>query len=248
MREYIARPEPDQTEGGRTPSRVDDSLETTQNGGMKIRRLHPWPVGCQTARSIQDSLRRHVVLRGPGEPVRLVAGADVSYSKHDDRLYAGVVVLRLPGLDVVAEAKATGRATFPYIPGLITFREASVLLRAIRQLRVVRDAFVFDGQGIAHPRGMGLATHIGLFLDLPSVGCAKSRLLGEHDDVGPMPGDWSPLRHEGQTIGAIVRTRENVKPVFVSPGHRKPAWTDSSLGGSVSRCPVATHVRGFYSF
>lgn len=205
---------------GRPSGRVDEPLSSGQNDGMKIRRLHSWSVDYQTARSIQDSLRDRVVLRGPGKPTRLVAGADVSYAKHDDRLYAGVVVLRLPDLELVAEAQAAGQATFPYIPGLLTFREAPVLLEAIRQLRVVPDAFMFDGQGIAHPRGMGLATHIGLFLDLPSVGCAKSRLIGEHDEVGPTQGDWSPLCHEGRTIGAVVRTRENVKPVFVSPGHR----------------------------
>ena len=196
---------------------------------MEIRRLHSWSVDYQTARRIQRSLRDQVALRGPGKPIRLVAGADVSYSKHDDLLYAGVVVLRLPGLATVAEAKAIGQATFPYIPGLLTFREAPVLLEAMRQLRVVPDAFIFDGQGIAHPRGMGLATHIGLFLDLPSVGCAKSRLIGEHDEVGPTPGDWSPLRHDGQTIGAVVRTRENVKPVFVSPGHRMTVATSVRL-------------------
>jgi len=177
-------------------------------------------VDYQAARRIQESLRDQVLICGSGRPLRLVAGADVSYSKHDDRLYAGVVVMRLPGLETVAEAKATGQAKFPYIPGLLTFREAPVLLQAIRRLRVVPDAFMFDGQGIAHPRGMGLAAHIGLFLDLPTVGCAKSRLIGEHDEVGPAPGDWSPLRHEGRTIGAVLRTRARVKPVFVSPGHR----------------------------
>ena len=174
----------------------------------------------ETARQIQERLREQVVLRGPGKPIRLVAGADVSYAKHDNTLYAGVVVIRLPDLETVEEARATARSTFPYVPGLLTFREAPALLRAIRKLRVEPDAFVFDGQGIAHPRGMGLAAHVGLLLDVPSVGCAKSRLVGEHEPVGPRPGDRSALRYRGETIGAVVRTREGVKPVFVSCGHR----------------------------
>jgi len=170
--------------------------------------------------ALQNVLRQRVVLRGSTRDIRLVAGADVAYAKHRDVLYGGIVVLRLPDLTVVDQSSATGRVVFPYVPGLLCFREAPILLAALDGLKTEPDVFLFDGHGIAHPRGMGLATYMGVLLDKPSVGCAKSRLVGEHDPVGPNVGDWTKLVHKGKTAGAVLRTREGVKPVFVSRGHR----------------------------
>jgi deoxyribonuclease V len=134
-------------------------------------------------------------------------------------MYAAVVVLRLPGFDVVEKATACQLARFPYIPGLFSFREMPPLLGALARLRTRPDAILFDGQGLAHPRRLGLACHAGLLLATPSVGCAKSRLVGEHGPVPRERGGRTDLVHQGNVVGAVVRTREGVAPVFVSPGH-----------------------------
>ena len=187
---------------------------------MKVRRLHRWDVDYHAAVAIQERLRERIVRRGSPRGVRTVAGADVSYERADNRFYAAVVVMRFPGLDIVDEAHASGVATFPYIPGLLTFREGPILTRVFERLKTRPDLVIFDGQGIAHPRGFGLAAHMGLLIDAPSVGCAKTRLSGEHDAVRAAVGSKSALRLDGKTIGAVLRTRRNVKPVFVSVGHR----------------------------
>lgn len=152
--------------------------------------------------------------------MKCVAGADVAYDKRSDRFYAAVVVLRLPELEIIEQAHAVGWVKFPYIPGLLSFRESPVLLAAFAKVRSEPDVLMFDGQGIAHPRGLGLASHVGLLLDKPAIGCAKSRLVGEHGDVGQAVGDFMPLVFHGKRVGAVLRTRKGVKPVFVSPGHR----------------------------
>jgi deoxyribonuclease V len=131
-----------------------------------------------------------------------------------------VVVLAWPSLEIVETATARGRSPFPYVPGLLSFREGPILMRAFRRLREPPDLVILDGQGTAHMRGFGIACHLGLLLDVPSIGCAKSRLVGEHEEPGVSPGDHVPLRHEGRRVGSVVRTRRGVKPVFVSPGHR----------------------------
>jgi deoxyribonuclease V len=195
-----------------------------------------WPRTYAGAVRAQLRLRPRLVLRGGPRRVRLVAGADISHARHDDRLFAAVVLLAYPSLEVLEEATAVGRATFPYIPGLLTFREGPLLLRAFRRLTGRPDLVLFDGQGIAHMRGFGLAAHLGLLLDQPSLGCAKSRLVGEHDEPEAAAGAQTPLVHEGRRVGAVVRTREGVKPMFVSPGHRigVPAavrWTLACCAG-----------------
>ena len=187
---------------------------------MKVRNLHSWNVSYKRAVAIQQNLRDKLILRASGKRFRLVAGADISYAKKSDQFFGAVVVLSLPDLEMVDQATAFGRVTFPYIPGLLSFREAPILLKAFEKLETTPDLAVFDGQGTAHPRGLGLACHLGLALDVPSIGCAKSRLCGEHDEVGKKPGSHVPLRLNGKTIGAVVLTREKVKPIFVSPGHR----------------------------
>jgi len=187
---------------------------------MKVRKLNAWDVDYAGALAIQERLRRRIVRRGNVRKVRLVAGADVSYDKKSDRFYAGVVVMTFPELRVVEEASAVGVANFPYIPGLLTFREGPILVRAFEKLQTTPDLVIFDGQGVAHPRGVGLAAHMGLLLDVPSVGCAKTRLCGEHAGVARARGSRTDLRLDGRLVGLVVRTRASVKPVFVSVGHR----------------------------
>jgi len=181
-------------------------------------------------------LRDRLVLKGGPRRVRLVAGADLSYAKWSDRFFAAVVVLELAGLQVVEEVTLEGKSPFPYIPGLLSFREGPLLMRAFRRLKSRPDLVLFDGHGIAHMRGFGIASHLGLLLDLPSIGCGKTRLVGEHDEPGEKFGDQTPLVHKRRRVGAVVRTREKVKPIHVSPGHRigiEPAvrWVLSCCGG-----------------
>lgn len=180
---------------------------------------HRWPSTVAEARRLQLRLRRR--LRGGGGPrqVRLVAGADCAFSSDGRTLWAGIVVVRLPGLEPVAEAWARGPVTFPYVPGYLSFREGPVFLSAARRLRVRPDLWLFDGQGIAHPRGFGLAAHLGLLLDASSVGCAKSRLVGVHTEPGRRRSDWVPLMLDGRRVGAVLRTRDGVRPLYVSVGH-----------------------------
>jgi deoxyribonuclease V len=158
---------------------------------------------------------------------RLIAGLDCAFSKDGERILAVVVVLRLPQFEIAETVSASQKVTFPYIPGLLSFREAPVCLAAVEKLQRQPDLFIIDGQGIAHPRRLGLAAHLGLFLDKPTIGCAKSRLTGTHEEPSHEKGAYSLLKDEkrkqskqSETIGAVVRTRTNVKPVFVSVGHK----------------------------
>jgi len=186
---------------------------------MRFPSLHTWPNDYRSAVALQNRLRGRVILRPLPKRMRLVAGADVSYDKGSDLMHAGVVVMRLPGLQVIDTQAASVRVTFPYIPGLLSFREAPALLEVFRKLRTPPDAVIFDGQGIAHMRGIGLASHVGLWLGIPSVGCAKSRLVGDHREPADDRGRRAALRYKGRVIGSVVRTRQGVKPVYVSPGH-----------------------------
>lgn len=157
--------------------------------------------------------------RGP-RTVRLVAGADLAYRRDGRWAWAAVVLIALPECRVVESATAAGPSTFPYVPGYLTFREGPLLLAAFRRLTRRPDLCLFDGQGLAHPRRFGLACHMGVLLDLPSVGCAKSLLVGDYREPGPARGAWRPIYLAGDEVGAAVRTRAGVKPLFVSPGHR----------------------------
>ncbi len=187
---------------------------------MKIRRLHNFDVDYNDAVRIQDDLKEMIRLDSGIGDWKFAAGADVSYSKTTNRIFGAVVVLQYPEGKVIESAVANRDAAFPYIPGLLSFREVPALLDAFERIRYEPDVIILDGQGIAHPRGLGLASHIGLFLDAPTIGCAKSRLVGEYDEPGLEKGDCSELFYEGKIIGNVVRTRKNVKPVFVSPGHK----------------------------
>jgi deoxyribonuclease V len=172
------------------------------------------------AQALQARLRSRLRTSGGPRRVKLVAGADLAYLGDGSRAWAAVVLWSPADGAVVETVTVSGRPGFPYVPGYLSFREGPLLLRAFKRLQRVPDLVLFDGQGIAHPRGLGLAAHLGVLLDLPSVGCAKSRLVGEHDEPGPRRGDWAPLLLEGRRVGAVLRTRESVKPLWISPGHR----------------------------
>ena len=182
--------------------------------------LHAWNVSPQEAVRIQTRLRDRVSLSPSGKRIGRVGGGDVSYAKGDDRLFGVMVVLSVPDLKLVDQAWEMGQVGFPYVPGLLSFRECPILLETARKIRTPPDVWIFDGQGIAHPRGLGLASHMGLLLDCPSIGCAKKRLTGVHNRVGPERGARQNLRIDDRVVGAVLRTRDQTKPVYVSPGFR----------------------------
>jgi deoxyribonuclease V len=187
---------------------------------LDITPLHSWDMDPSAARALQLSLAARVDVSTPLGPVETVAAADVSFNKQSDQLYAAVVVVRAKTFEPIERVGVVGKATFPYVPGLLSFREVPVVLEAFRKLSTRPDVVLCDGQGIAHPRRIGLASHLGLWLDLPTIGCAKSLLCGDYAEPGPSRGARSPLVDKGEVIGAVVRTRRLVKPLFVSPGHR----------------------------
>jgi len=182
--------------------------------------FHSWNVCPREAVKIQEELRKKLLLRPPRIPFKRIAAGDVSYSRSDEMTYGTFLFFTYPDLILVESGSAEGHATFPYIPGLLTFREGPVLLEAFSKLRTRPDLILIDGQGIAHPRSMGIASHLGLLLDLPSVGCAKSRLIGAHRDLSMGRGSSVPLVEGNRTVGMVLRTRDGIKPVFVSPGHK----------------------------
>jgi deoxyribonuclease V len=181
--------------------------------------LHAWDLDVTRARQLQEELAGRVVVDRPVPLVRTVAGADVSFDLRGRWLHAAFVVVRAGTSEVIERSGVVAEVGFPYVPGLLTFREAPPLLQAYRDLKTIPDVVFVDGQGIAHPRRIGEASHLGLWLGIPTIGCAKSWLLGEHEQPGPNRGDWTPLRDKGEVIGAVLRTRDRVKPLYVSPGH-----------------------------
>ena len=185
---------------------------------MKIHHEHAWDLGVSEARRVQEELERHVVETPLERPPRSIAGVDVSVK--DDRARAAVAVLSYPDLEPVDFSVWEGPAPFPYIPGLLSFREVPVILPALEQLTVRPDVLMTDSQGRAHPRRMGLACHLGVLLDWPTLGVAKSKLTGTFGDLGTEKGNREELVHKGDVVGVALRTRTNVKPVYVSVGHR----------------------------
>ncbi len=169
---------------------------------------------------MQRELRAHLILTDHLEPVRRVAGVDVGFEAAGTVTRAAVAVLRYPELDVLETAIARRPTAFPYIPGLLSFRELPAVLAALEQLREPPDLLLCDGQGIAHPRRFGIASHLGLLVDIPAIGVAKTRLCGTHEEPPNQRGAWTPLWGQGEIIGAVLRTRPGVKPLYISPGHR----------------------------
>jgi deoxyribonuclease V len=198
-----------------------------------MRNLHEWNLSYAEARRVQVELAGRVEFVPLETEPQIIAGLDCAFSGDGTRTFAAAVVLRVVGLssgpagqpgrfefEQVETATAEQETRFPYIPGLLSFREAPVCLEAVAKLGRQPDLFMIDGQGVAHPRRLGLASHLGLFLDKRTIGCAKSRLVGKYEEPGSERGAWSPLRDGEETIGAVVRTRSRVKPVFVSVGHK----------------------------
>lgn len=187
---------------------------------LKARKLHDWDVTPAQAREIQLRLCSRVVRTNRIGRIRRVAGADVALDLGRGRAIAGVILYSFPELRELERASASRPLTFPYVPGLLSFREAPALLAALEHLRESPDVLFVDGQGYAHPRRFGIACHLGVLLDLPTIGCAKSRLIGAHAEPPREAGTSVPLRDKKEVIGAVVRTRAGVKPIYVSPGHR----------------------------
>lgn len=183
-----------------------------------LRRLHAWDLTPREAMAVQRELAARVSARGHPRNVRTICGADMAIAGKTG--VAAVVVMSFPALETIDQVTASAPLPFPYVPGLLSFREIPVLLAAFAKLEQLPDLVFVDGQGLIHPRRLGLACHLGLILDRPSVGCAKSLLCGDFDMPGSDKGEWSPVRDGDEEIGRAVRTRTNVKPIFVSVGHR----------------------------
>lgn len=203
-------------------------------GGPVGQTIHSWQLDLAAARDLQRELAGRVIADRPLGQHATVGGADVSFNKFSSTLFAAVVVLRADTLEEIDRAGVVAEAKFPYIPGLLSFREAPPVLEAFARLSVKPDILICDGQGIAHPRRLGLASHLGIWLGIPTIGCAKSHLFGDFDEPGPTRGQWSPMKDGEATIGAVLRTRDRVKPLFVSPGHL------CDLSGAIAAVLAAT--------
>jgi len=174
----------------------------------------------KTLINIQCRLRKKVILIPPDNfSPKLIAGVDVAYSRKDEYLYGAVVILTLPELNIIEKKIAIGKVKFPYIPGFLSFREVPILLKVFKQIKQKPHVILVDGQGIAHPRRFGLACHLGICLNIPTIGCAKSCLIGTYNPVPNQLGSYSFLKDNEEIIGLVLRTRKGVKPIFVSPGH-----------------------------
>ncbi len=181
----------------------------------KYRNISP-----QDAKQLQGRLRSQVEITPLDKEVKIVAGADISFDRGSDLMHAAIVVLQLPDLQPVARSLISDETSFPYIPGLLAFRELPVLFKAWDQLEMKPDVLILDGHGIAHPRRMGIATHLGIEIDYPTVGCAKNILTGSHGPLGDKKGEYSSLKENGETIGMALRSRTNVNPIYISPGYK----------------------------
>jgi deoxyribonuclease V len=188
-------------------------------GYMKVTNLHSWNLSYTQARDLQTELARKVIFVPLRNLPMLVAGLDCAVSTSQKRIFAAAAVIKLPEFELVEVVTASQKMTFPYIPGLLSFREAPACIAAVEKLKTAPDAFLIDGQGIAHPRRLGLAAHLGLFLNKPTVGCAKSRLIGTFDDPPAEKGSYTLLTDGPDVIGAVLRTKTAVKPLFISVGH-----------------------------
>lgn len=187
---------------------------------MEIYQRHSWTLTVEEATAIQNQLSREIITSDQLGEVKYVAGVDVGFEDNYAISRAAVAVLSFPELQLIEQAIARRPTTFPYIPGFLSFREVPVVLDALSEIKITPDLILCDGQGIAHPRRFGLACHLGLLITVPTIGVAKSRLIGQHEELPPEKGNWQPLRHRGEVIGAVVRSRTGVKPLYVSPGHR----------------------------
>lgn len=187
---------------------------------VNISTTHPWDLRPKEARELQQVLAQKVVREGRIEAPRYVAGIDVGFEARNTITRAAVVVLDYEDLHILTHAVAQRPTTFPYIPGLLSFREVPAVLDALQQLDITPDVLLCDGQGIAHPRRFGIASHIGVLTGIPAIGVAKKRLIGEYTPPPQTKGAWEPLLDDDECIGAVLRTRVNTHPLFISIGHR----------------------------
>lgn len=185
----------------------------------KFQQLHEWNLAPREAVELQKSLRERVRILPLAGEIKTIAGADISFNKFEETIYAGIVVMSLDSMETIEEVGIVTRTRFPYISGLLSFREAPAVLEAWEKLKIEPDAVMFDGQGIAHPRRIGIASHVGLFLNRPTLGCAKSILVGRFDEPNTERGSHTPLIDKSEIVGAAVRTKTKVQPVYISPGH-----------------------------
>lgn len=200
---------------------------------MGVAPTHRWDVTPAEARAIQEHLQRFLVSEDRLDPVRRVAGVDVGFDRRRRLTRAAVAVLAFPALEPVEQALAQRPTDFPYVPGLLSFREVPAILDALARLAQRPGVLLCDGHGVAHPRRFGFASHLGVLAGLPSIGVAKTRLLGSHGAVPDRRGAWVPLLDGGEVIGAVLRSRAGVKPIYVSVGHRVSLPTAVEL---VMRC------------
>jgi deoxyribonuclease V len=186
---------------------------------MYIPTISQWPASAEEAIAIQNQLRNQVITNDRLGQVKLVAGVDVGFENGGEVTRAAVVILTFPELTLIEQAVAKSPTRFPYIPGLLSFREIPALLMALEKIQQVPDLILCDGQGIAHPRRLGIASHLGILINIPTIGVGKSLLVGKYQAPAEERGSWSPLTHYKETIGAVLRTRKGFNPLFISPGH-----------------------------
>jgi len=180
--------------------------------------MERWPKTREDARIVQEEISGQIVLTPLGQEIHTVAGIDASYVK--DQTIAAISVFDYQSVECIGEYHHILKTSFPYIPGYLSFREGPAILAAFREVKTLPDLLIFDGQGIAHPLRAGIASHLGVLLDIPSIGCAKSRLVGESEKPAPEKGAWSPLYYRDEVVGAVLVTRTGCNPLYISPGHR----------------------------
>jgi deoxyribonuclease V len=187
---------------------------------MKISQRHAWPLTVEEAIAIQEQLRAEIITSDQLGTVNYVAGVDMGFEAEGTISRAAVAVLSFPSLQLQESAIARRPTSFPYVPGFLSFREIPAVLDVLEKISITPDLILCDGQGIAHPRRFGIACHLGLLVNMPTIGVAKSLLIGKHEEVPQERGSWQPLWHRGETIGAVLRTRTGTKPLYISSGHR----------------------------
>lgn len=187
---------------------------------MKISQRHAWALTVNEAIAVQEQLRAEVVTTDSLEPVQYVAGVDMSFEANGTISRAAVAVLSFPDLQLQESAIARRPKSFPYIPGFLSFREIPAVLDALEKISITPHLILCDGQGLAHPRRFGIACHLGVIIDLPTIGVAKSLFVGKHQEVSEQRGSWQPLTDRGETIGAVLRTRSKTKPLYISISHK----------------------------
>lgn len=181
---------------------------------------HEAPSALEEAKAIQNQLRQSLRLEDDFAPIKIIAGIDVGYNLKTNTAKAAIVCMKMDGLDIIESHTETLDVTFPYIPGYLSFREAPVIIKALSKLKCAPDMFLIDGHGIAHPRRLGIAAHIGALLEIPTIGVAKKKLCGKYAQPAPEKGDHTNLYDKDEQIGVVLRSRSNVKPLYISPGHR----------------------------